>query len=96
MIKRVRMTGLALIACMAFLAVPVAALASSTVTLEAEVNDNFQLVGGDGRIYDVADTEKGNELVDKHVGDKVKVTGTVEQDEEQNLILVTAYVVMAE
>ena len=32
------------------------------ITIKGEVNDNYQIVTEDGQIYEVADTDKGNEV----------------------------------
>ena len=65
-------------------------------TITGEVNDNYQVVSSDGKIYEVADTAKGNELVTDYVSKKVKVTGTVEKIEEEDaeMITVTHYTVI--
>jgi len=83
---------IALIACTTL---PFSVMSSSSVTLEGEVNDNFQIIS-DGIAYDVAGTEKGNFLVEEHIGDKVKVTGTIEEKEEVKTIKITDYELMAE
>jgi hypothetical protein len=74
---------------------PFSVMSSSSVTLEGEVNDNFQIIS-DGIAYDVADTEKGNFLVEEHIGEKVKVTGTIEEEEEVKTIKITDFELMAE
>jgi hypothetical protein len=52
-------------------------------------------VADDGQIYEVVDTEKGAEVVDL-VGKKVKVTGTVEEKDGEQVITVTSYEVIKE
>ena len=55
-----------------------------------------QLSGGCGRRFDyeVADTEKGNELVLNHIGEKVKVTGEVEEEDDVKILTVAAFEVL--
>jgi hypothetical protein len=53
------------------------------ITIVGEVNDTNQIVA-DGKIYDVAVSEKGDDLVMNYIAEKVEVTGTVEEKEENN------------
>ena len=76
--------------------VPLAGLASETTTIEGEVNDNYQIVGSDGQIYEVENNEKGNELVVDHIAKKVSVTGTIKQDGEFLVITVANYQIIEE
>jgi hypothetical protein len=77
-------------------AVPFSAMASETMTIQGEVNDNFQIVDSDGQIYEIGDTASGNDLVENHIGKKAKVVGTVEQDEDVKIIKVTTFEILAE
>ena len=62
------------------------------VTIKGEVNENYQIVAEDGQIYEVADTEKGDEVVFKHIGKIVKISGTIEEsDEGEKIITVISY-----
>ena len=77
--------------------VPLATMASSTVTIVGEVNDNFQIVDSDsGQIYEIADTNEGNDLSENHIGEKAKVTGTVEQDGDVKIINVSRFEVISD
>jgi cell division protein FtsL len=77
--------------------VPMATMASSTVTIVGEVNDNFQIVDSDsGQIYEIADTTEGNDLSENYIGEKAKVTGTVEQDGDVKIINVTRFEVLSD
>jgi hypothetical protein len=78
------------------MAAPLAAMASETVTIEGEVNDSFQIVAGDGQVYEVADTAQGTDLVENHIGEKAKVVGTIEQDQDVKIISVTTFEILAE
>ena len=49
-------------------------------TITGTINDSQQLVGYDGRVYEIADTAKGGELVGLS-GEKVKVTGEVTESD---------------
>ena len=62
------------------------------ITIKGEVNDNYQIVAEDGQIYEVADTDKGNELVLQHISKIVKISGTIEEsDEGGKIITVISY-----
>jgi hypothetical protein len=69
-----------------------AAWASET-TLIGEINDSYQVVA-DGQIYEIADTDKGNELAEMHMGAKAKVTGTVETSDGMMVINVASYEIL--
>lgn len=76
--------------------VPFYAVAADTVTITGEINDSYQIIDTEGQVYEVADTTQGNELVENHIGEKAKVTGTIEQDQEVKIITVTAFQIVAE
>lgn len=78
------------------LAAPWTAVASEAITVTGEVNDNYQIVDGDGQVYEVADTDMGNTLTEQHIGDKAKVTGTVAKEGDLNVITVIDFEVLAE
>ena len=62
------------------------------ITIKGEVNDNYQIVAEDGQIYEVADTDKGTEVVLQHTGKIVKISGTIEEsDEGGKIITVISY-----
>jgi hypothetical protein len=75
---------------------PLAATAGDATTIEGEVNDSYQIVASDGQVYEVTDTTQGNDLVENHIGEKVKVTGTVEQEGDVKVITITTFQVLEE
>lgn len=77
-------------------AAPLAAMASEPVTIQGEVNDSYQIVDSNGQVYEVAETEKGTDLVENHIGEKAKVVGTVQQDQDVKIITVTTFEILAE
>ncbi|MBR9984524.1 MAG: hypothetical protein KFF68_01315 [Desulfosarcina sp.] len=77
-------------------AAPLAAVASESVTIQGEVNDSFQIVDSNGQVYEIAETEKGNDLVENHIGEKAKVVGTLQQDQDVKIITVTTFEILAE
>lgn len=71
-----------------FVALP--AVAGTTIT--GEVGYANELISEDGTVYSIADTEKGDEL-SAMVGETVQVTGTVEEDDGEKIILVDSFTV---
>ena len=51
----------------------------TTVTIVGEINDQYQIVTKDGTIYEIADTELGEEVL-KYIGTVVEVTGDVTEE----------------
>ena len=60
------------------------------ITVVGEVNDTQQIVA-DGQIYEVANTPTGDDLVFNYIAVKVKVTGTVEENEDMKIITVKSF-----
>jgi hypothetical protein len=71
------------------------AFSGETKVITGTVNDDYEIVTDDGTAYTVEAGEAGDEVVEL-VGKKVKVTGTVEESEGENMITVTSYVVIEE
>jgi hypothetical protein len=91
--RKIQLVGLALtILLFLFTAAPAMA---GEMTLVGEVNDNYQLVSN-GQIYEIADTPKGNELAENFISVKVKVTGTVVEENDMKTLTVSAFEVMSE
>ena len=77
-------------------AIPLSAMASEPVTIQGEVNDSYQIVDSNGQVYEIAETEKGNDLVENHIGEKAKVVGTLQQDQDVKILTVTTFEILAE
>ena len=75
---------------------PLSGMASEAVEIEGEVIENYQLVDESGQIYEIADTVQGNELAEKHFGEKVKAMGTIEIGVGYRVIVVTSFQTMAQ
>jgi hypothetical protein len=71
------------------------AFSDNTVTITGKVNESYQIVTDNDVIYEIGANEKGDELGDM-VDKKVKVTGTVLEDEGTKVIMVTGYKVIDE
>lgn len=90
--KKISFRILAVLVLTLMLATPVLA---AEVTLIGKVNDRYQIETDQGDVYEVADTDMGNELSEL-IGQKVKVTGTVSEEEGVKTITVAAYTVLEE
>jgi len=71
-------------------------IGKQSVTIVGTVNDYYQIVTEDGKIYTVEENEKGFKLIDECVGKQVKATGTVEETEDMKIFTVTSYEVIGE
>lgn len=88
----IMMSVMALIALSMFLVAPVMATETTVVGL---LNEDWAIEGEDGVMYEVEDSEMGNELLN-NVGKKVEVTGTVNESEGVKSIRVSKYTVLGE
>jgi len=91
--KRFLLMGLCAMIIVAF--ITGVSISGQSITIVGTVNEDYQIVADNGQIYEVADTEKGVEVVDL-VGKKVKVTGTVEEEDGKKVITITSYEVIGE
>jgi hypothetical protein len=79
--------------CMMLAAVSV--MADVSATIMGEVTETNEIVTDDGIAYTIASTEKGDELA-AMVGERVRVTGTVQEAEGERTITVTNFSVVQE
>ena len=91
--KKYLFVGLCVLIIAAFLSGT--AISGKTMIITGTVNEKYQIVADDGQVYEVADTEKGDEVVDL-VCKKVKVTGTVEESDGEKIITITSLAVIEE
>jgi hypothetical protein len=89
-------TGLLVASILLLTGIPGRAMDASTITFLATVTDGYQLVDDAGQPYEVENTTKGNELVLNHVGSKVEVTGTVQDEVDYKIIVVESFRVIEE
>ena len=68
------------------------ALAGDTMVSGKVTADN-QLLSDDGQVYEVADTENGNRLLE-HMEKKVAVKGTVAEKDGMKMITVTSFKIL--
>ena len=87
--SRFSIVFVALFAFSVFFSTPVKAEPTS-VTIVGEVNDQYQIVTKDGTIYEIADTETGDEVL-KLIGSVIEVTGEVEEEDGVKIIDVKSF-----
>ena len=63
-------------------------------TITGVINEDAQIEAEDGTIYEIGDTDKGNELADNYIGKKVEVTGEISNDGDIHYINVTDFKVI--
>jgi hypothetical protein len=63
------------------------------ITITGTINDTYQIVTEDGTVYEVADTDMGNDLLD-HIDKTVEVTGDVVEEEGAKVIKVKSYKIL--
>ena len=86
-------TSVKILAVLVLILVLAAPAFSTEVTLIGKVNESYQIETDQGDVYDVADTDMGNELLN-HVGETVEVTGIISEEEGVKIIRVIAYMVI--
>ena len=95
-----RMGKWALVIALAMLTAMVVAAAASEapeVELTGEINEIYQFVTDGGEVYEIGINDVGNELVDSHINDKVRLRGTVSTAEDgARVITVTSFEVISE
>jgi hypothetical protein len=67
-----------------------AGVASEMVVIQGQVTEDSQIQDQEGNLFDIADTEKGSELVE-NVGQKVEIEGTVMEDGGVKIITVESF-----
>jgi hypothetical protein len=77
----------------AFLSGP--AISANSVTIMGTLNADGQLVTDNDQVYEIGENKKGDELFEL-AGKKVKVTGTVVEEDGTKVITVTSYKIIEE
>lgn len=65
-------------------------LAGKTVTIVGFVNEEYQIVDEEGTVYEIADSDKGEEVAEL-TGRKLKVTGNMLDADGTPIIDITRY-----
>jgi hypothetical protein len=63
------------------------------VTIIGEVNEESQIIGRDGTVYEIAITEAGNEVM-SYIGAVVEVQGTLVVQHDVNIIYITSFKIL--
>ena len=63
------------------------------ITITGIINDTYQIVADNGTVYEVADTDMGDDLLN-HVGKTVEVVGDVIMEEGVKVINVKSYKIL--
>ena len=71
------------------------ALSEGDVTVVGTINEENQIVDDGGAVYEVADNEMGEEVME-HVGKKIQVKGTVMEDQGLKTITIKSYTLVEE
>jgi hypothetical protein len=71
------------------------AIATDSVTIVGTINADGQIVTDNDQVYEIGENKKGDELFEL-VGKKVKVTGTVAEEDGTKVITVISYKVIEE
>ncbi len=74
-----------------FIGIALPAMAGTVVT--GEVSVGFEIVADDGTVYTIMPSEKGDELASM-IGEVVRVTGTVQEEEGEKTITVESFTVV--
>lgn len=89
-IKPIAIFGIALIAMLATRS----AIAEQR-TLSGSLNEMAQFVSTTGRIYEIADTEAGEELINEVFDEKIVIFGDVVEDDEVAILSVESYKILS-
>ena len=91
--KKVFFVGLCAILMIVLLCGP--AISDESIVIIGTINEYSQIVADNDQVYEIGDTEKGEELA-QLVDRRVRVTGTVIEEEDTKVIMVTSYEVTKE
>ena len=61
-----------------------------TVTITGTINENYQLVSREGTVYEIAETEAGDVMV-QYVGEEVIAKGTSSTVDDQRVLSVVSF-----
>lgn len=61
-----------------------------TVTITGTINEDYQLVSKQGTVYEIAETEAGDVMV-QYVGEEVIAKGTVSTIDDQRVLFVVSF-----
>lgn len=70
--------------------------AEETVTIVGEMMDDYQFITSDGTVYEIGNTDKGAEMLDAVKEETIRITGTLQKDDDALVINVISYEVVKE
>lgn len=91
--KKLRWTAAAILCVISFILICSSPVFADEITITGTINDTYQIVAVNGTVYEVADTDMGNDLLN-HVGKTVEVIGEVVEEEGAKVINVKSYKVL--
>ena len=91
--KMKKMTIISLLAVFALVFAASLGIAAEQITIKGQVTEDNQFMTEDGEVYDIADTEKGSEVMEM-VDEIIEVRGTLSEDEGDKEITVESFSVV--
>ena len=91
--KRFRWIAAGVICVFSFILICSNPLFAGEITITGTINDAYQIVADNGTVYEVADTDMGDDLLN-HVGKTVEVVGEVVEEDGVKVINVKSYKVL--
>jgi len=90
--KKLRWIFLGMVCVLSFALIFSSPVFADEVTIVGEITEGHQIVTEDSKVYEVGDTDMGDDLMNQvDVGKKVKVKGTVKEEDGQKVIDVISY-----
>jgi hypothetical protein len=94
--KRSLLGKFVVLAILFFLISAMGVCAEETVTIVGEMMDDYQFITSDGTVYEIGNTDKGAEMLDAVKEETIRITGTLQKDNDALVINVISYEVVKE
>jgi len=91
--KKFRWIAIGAICVFSFILICSTPIFAEETTITGTINDTYQIVSDNGTVYEVADTDMGDDLLN-NVGKTVEVTGVVMEEEGIKVINVKSYKIL--
>ena len=88
--KKFRWIAAGVICVLSFILICSNPVFADEIIITGMINDTYQIVAENGTVYEVADTDMGNDLLN-HVGKTVKVIGEIIEEDGVKVINVKSY-----
>ncbi len=90
--KKLRWIFLGMVCVLSFALIFSSPVFAGEVTIVGQITEEHQIVTEDSKVYEVADTDMGDDLMNQvDVGKKVKIKGTIKEEDGQKVIDVISY-----